>query len=167
MKRIITPIFAVFLAVASSSAGELKIDWQSPEDYRDADYYYNGSEKSRDIVLTNLEKYFVRTAKSRLPEGTVLEMTVTEVDLAGEFEPWRGPSLNDVRIVKQLYPARIDFDYKYFAEDGTLIAEGSEQLKDLMIPRSLAATTLGRSENYAYVKTLVSDWMRKLSRKGQ
>ena len=39
------------------------------------------------------------------------EIRVTEVDLAGDFEPWRGPQFQDVRIVKDLYPPRVNLEF--------------------------------------------------------
>lgn len=164
MKPIITTLTLLLTAAFTAGAAELKIEWQNPEKFRDADYYYNGGEKSKKIVMTNLERYFTTEAKRMLPEGTVLEMTVTELDLAGDFEPWRSPSFQDIRIVKEIYPALIEFDYKYLGADGAVLSEGSERLRDTLIPRSIVATQLSRSENYPYVKTLVKDWMRKLKR---
>ena len=164
MKHSLTALTAFVLIIASAGAAELKIDWQNPDDFRDADYYNNGGAKSKQIVITNLEKYFTKEAKRRLPEGAVLELKVTELDLAGDFEPWRNAGWDDVRIVKSIYPATIEFDYKYIGEDGNVISEGSERLRDTLIPRSIVATSLGRSENYPYVKNLMRDWMRKLGR---
>lgn len=164
MKRIVIAWIAGCLAVASLHAAELRIEWTDPEEFRDADYYYNGGARSKEIVLNNLEKYFIRLAERHLTEGTVLEMTVTELDLAGDFEPWRSPDFNDVRIVKEIYPALIEFDFRWIAEDGTVIAEGSERLRDTLVPRSIAASFIGRTENYPYVKAMVRDWMRKLGK---
>lgn len=152
------------LAVSSALAGELKLDWQDPSEFRDADYYYNGGEKSKEIVIKNLTKYFTKEAERQLPEGTVLEIKVTELDLAGDFEPWRAPTWNDVRIVKDIYPALIEFDYKYIGADGVVISEGSERLRDTLIPRSITAVQIGRTENYPYVKNLMRKWMRKLGK---
>lgn len=164
MKLITKLTTGLLLTITSLCAGELKIDWTSPDDFRDADSYYNGGKKSKDLVLKNLEKYFTRQAKTRIPEGSVLEMTVNELDLAGDFEPWLSPNMQDVRIVKEIYPARIHFDYRLLDSDGNVISEGSEKLKDYMVPNSLSSQFLGRSQSYPYVKTLVKDWMRKLGK---
>ena len=164
MKPIITALTAFVFTVSSVVAGELKIDWQNPEGFRDADYYYNGGAKSKEIVIKNLTKYFTREAKRQLPEGSVLELTVTELDLAGDFEPWRSPQWNDVRIVKDIYPATIEFDYKYIGPDGAVVDEGSERLRDTLIPRSIVAVQIGRTESYPYVKNLMRKFMRKLGK---
>ena len=41
-----------------------------------------------------------------VPEGDKLTITFTDIDLAGDFEPWRGPQWDEVRIVKAIYPPR-------------------------------------------------------------
>lgn len=164
MKPIITALTVFLFAVTSALAGELKIDWQNPSEFRDADYYHNGGEKSKEIVIKNLTKYFTREAKRQLPDDVVLEIVVTELDLAGDFEPWRAPQWNDVRIVKEIYPALIEFDYKYMGADGAVIEEGSERLRDTMIPHSIVALQIGRTESYPYVKNLMRKFMRKLGK---
>lgn len=152
------------LTVVPLCAGELKIEWDSPEDFRDADYYFNGGKKSKEIVLNNLERYFTKEANRRFPDGYILEMKVTELDLAGDFEPWNNSSFSDVRIIKDIYPVIIEFDYRLVDADGNVVSEGSKRLRDMMIPKSLSAQFTGRSELYPYVKTLVRDWMRKIAR---
>jgi len=162
-KRITQWILLLMIPATFMGAAELKIEWSNPEDFRDADYYYNGSEKSQKIVLTNLEKFFTRDAERFLPEDYSLEMTVTELDLAGDFEPWHGSSMQDVRIVKRIYPALIRFDYRLLDAQGTVVSEGSERLRDHMMPMSMSTSFLGRSESYPYVKSIVRDWMRRLT----
>lgn len=164
MKHINKMILVFLLAALPLTAGELKIEWSNPNEFRDADYYYNGGPKSKEIVLNNLERYFKRQAERRLPEGYVLNMKVTELDLAGDFEPWHTGAWDDVRIIKTIYPAIIEFDYQLVDADGKVVSEGSERLRETMIPQSMSAEFLGRSELYPYVKTLVRDWMRKIAK---
>ena len=165
MKYITQMIMVFLLATLPLAAGELKIEWSNPEDFRDADYYYNGGEKSKEIVFNNLERYFKKQAEKRLPEGSVLTMKVTELDLAGDFEPWHAGVWDDVRIVKTIYPAIIEFDYQLVDADGNVLSEGSERLRETMVPQSMSAEFIGRSELYPYVKVLVRDWMRKVAKK--
>ena len=76
---------------------------------------------------------------------------------AGSFEPWRGPQAADVRIVRDIYPPRIDLRFKLLDADGKLLREGSRQLRD--------ATFMMRPDLYPndplrYEKTLLDDWLR-------
>lgn len=162
MKSVLKYLILGLLPMTFLGAAELKIEWTDPEEFRDADHYYNGGKKSKTIVTSNLERFFERDARRYLPEGTVLEMTVTELDLAGDFEPWHRGNWDDVRIVKSIYPALIKFNYRYLGENGEVIAEGEEKLWDRLVPDSMRARFLGRSESYPYIKSLVRDWIRDL-----
>jgi hypothetical protein len=159
-------ILCLLLPLLASSifAGELKLDWKDPESFRDADYYYNGGKKSKEIVMNSLDRFFTKEAKNRLPEASTLEMTIIELDLAGDFEPWNMPHNQDVRVIKRLYPALIEFEYRYLDANGGVISEGTEKLVDRNVPSSLRARTLGNHENYPFVKSLIRDWIRDLAK---
>ena len=146
LKKTLTTLLIASMATIAANA-DTNITWESPESYRDATYRDSNTEKDRNIVLKELEKYFVREANRVVAEGHTLTIKVTDVDLAGEFEPWRAHAY-DVRIVKSIYPARLSFDYTLTAEDGTVIAEGSENLRDnllwLFMTRFKSNTTLSQ-----------------------
>ncbi len=36
---------------------------------------------------------------------------MTDLDLAGEFEPWRGPQFEHTRFMREAYPPRIDLEF--------------------------------------------------------
>ena len=52
----------------------------------------------------------VKRANEVLPAGQTLTVTFTDIDLAGDFEPWRGGQAMDIRIVKDVYPPRMDLE---------------------------------------------------------
>ena len=41
-----------------------------------------------------------------------LDIKVTDIDLAGNFEPWHGPQSDQVRITNGLYPPRIAIEFR-------------------------------------------------------
>ena len=151
-----------FLLVTPIASAQFIIEWIDPLDFRDATYD-NGprSERSTQIVLNDLERYFTRNAKRHFGDRAQLSMTVTQLDLAGDFEAWRGREYFDVRIVRPIYPARIEFSYSLKSPDGTLLAQGSEKLLNDLFTRPLNSSF----ENYPYIKEIVDDWMSRLARK--
>ena len=158
LKNTITTLLIAGMATLAAN-GATNIIWDSPENFRDIKYFDSDSEKSRSIVMKDLEKYFIREANRVLTPGHSLTIKVTDVDLAGEFEPWRF-HLDDTRIIKSVYPARLAFDYAVTAEDGTVVAEGSELLRDNL---HIAPMHL-RNEEHPYVKDLFRTWVRKMAR---
>ena len=51
--------------------------------------------------LEPLKAYIAQRASRILGPGQRLDIKVTDVDLAGEYEPWHGPRLSDIRIIKE------------------------------------------------------------------
>lgn len=165
MKNRFLGIFSLIFSSLWISAGELQIEWIDSDNFRDAEYYHNGGDRSTQRVLNNLDRFFSKETRRFFEEGVVLEMKVTQLDLAGDFEPWHGTAGHDVRIVRSIYPAYITFEYRLLGENGEVLQEGEEKLSDRLMGQSMASQFLSRSESYPYVKSLVRDWMRKLARK--
>lgn len=106
----------------------------------------------------SLSEYLRKRADIVLPEGQRLEVTIDDIKLAGAYEPWRGPDLQDVRIMKDVYPPRVDLHYRLLAADGTSIREGDNKLRDMgYLQRTLPFS----NDPLRYDKRLIDDWLRK------
>ena len=79
------------------------------------------------------------------------------MDLAGEIEPWHGAQFQDVRIVKDIYPPRIDLSFQLLDAAGTVIKEGQRHLSDMSFLMHIYSN---RSDTRVYEKGLLDDWMR-------
>ena len=77
--------------------------------------------------------------------------------MAGDFEPWRGPQMTDVRIVKDIYPPKVDLEFRLTGADGKVVKEGKRQLRDLafMMKANTAA-----NDNLRFEKALLDEWLR-------
>ena len=97
-------------------------------------------------------------------EGCKLTVTFTDIDLAGEFEPWRGPQFDEVRIVKDIYPPGFKFAYTLTDANGKVLKEGTENIRDMNFQMRLLIDT---NDTLRYEKDILTDWMRMtLGRKG-
>jgi len=105
-----------------------------------------------------LKAYFAQRAARILAPGQRLEIDVTDVDLAGEYEPWRSGSLRDVRIVKNIYPPRIDLSFKLYGADGSVLREGERKLRD---PAFFQRTPLNNQDSLRYEKAMIDRWLRQ------
>ena len=117
-----------------------------------------GSDRGREAVLDQLKEHLVTQGAKYLAKGQRLQITVTDVDLAGDFEPWRGINFHDIRIVKDLYPPRVDLEFKLIDADGKVVSEGKRQLRDLGFLTSMAMPT---SDPLRYDKEMLNDWLRQ------
>ncbi|OOG66403.1 hypothetical protein B0E46_02760 [Rhodanobacter sp. B04] len=127
----------------------------------------NFTEAKRDVgvhlidpaaYLKPFQAYIAQRASRILAPGQRLDIEVTDVDRAGEYEPWRGPRFNDVRIIKDIYPPRIDLDFTLYGADGKVLREGSRKLRD---PAFLNHNMAGDQDSLRYEKSLIDLWLRR------
>lgn len=170
-------IFPAFVLAASlmgaacfAQAGEAKgnsarvsVEWTDPAQFTEVRYGHQFRQPTPEVWLGELRKTLVRRADSALPPGQHLAVTITDVKLAGQFEPWHGPDYTDVRIVKSIYPPRIDLTFNLTAADGQVIASGERKLRD---PAFLDRGSVNAIEPYRFEKRLLKDWVdREFGRK--
>lgn len=112
-----------------------------------------------DSYLDTLKKYIEQRAGKILADGQQLQIVITDVDRAGSYEPWRGPRLNDVRIVKDIYPPRIDLHFRLLDASGAVLREGDRKLRDPGFLSSGGNAT--STDGLRYEKRLIDRWLRQ------
>jgi len=152
---------ALCAAEVAKAPVRTEVVFEQPEkfiDVKDSDF---GTDKGRDAILERIREYIVERADKALPAGQKLLITFTDIDLAGEYEPWRGPQFSDVRIVKSIYPPRLKFSYKITDVAGKAVKEGQEDLRDLAFEMRLTAD---RQDTLRYEKDILRDWIGMVTR---
>ncbi|MDQ8020820.1 MAG: DUF3016 domain-containing protein [Moraxellaceae bacterium] len=115
------------------------------------------SERQRDGWLAELARHIERQASRHLTGGQRLGITVTDIDRAGETEPWRGPRGADLRIVRDIYPPRIDLRFVLRDSTGAVLRQGERRLRD--IDFMTRPGSLHDGDCLRYEKTLLDDWL--------
>lgn len=128
-----------------------------PEKFTDVRDSATGSIAGRDATLAELKKFIVQRAARHLAPGQKIAITVTDVDLAGDFEPWRGPQFDDIRIVKDLYPPQFKLVFQLTDADGRVVKGGQRELRDLGFMMKLS---INQSDPLRHEKELLEDWLR-------
>jgi hypothetical protein len=155
-----TAVLALALAIpAAAMAGEAKMSLLNPDKFTDIEPG-NGTDKS---FRKGLERAFTeelsKSAKA-LPVGQTLEVTFTDIDLAGEVDPVDMPGGYQLRLLKDVYFPRLQFDYRVLDASGAVVSEQKGvELKDMSYlsgPRS--ATT---STSFYYETRMLRDWFKK------
>lgn len=131
---------------------------KAPDKYVNVRDGFSASEKGQAANLDSLKQYLEERGNQLVPDGQKLTVTLTEVDLAGDFEPWRDPAMNDVRIVKDIYPPRIDLEFKLTGADGKVLKEGKRELRDLAFMMKLS---IQRDDPFRHEKQLLNDWLTR------
>lgn len=146
---------ALLATAATLSAGTSTIEWVKPDKYSDVGSSFGSNDKF-DQFKKEIESYVERVAEKELPDGAVLKLTVTNVDLAGEFEPGR---LNeDVRIMREIYPPKMSFSYT-LQHDGKVVSEGKENLSDIDFTFDVGRRVFDQDQ-FSYEKEMLGEWLR-------
>ncbi|HEX4331407.1 MAG TPA: DUF3016 domain-containing protein [Usitatibacter sp.] len=140
-------------AALSAAAATAHVEFVKPESFTDAGRGYAGAEREEN--LQRLAKHIGAEAGKRLPAGENLEVWVTDVDLAGYYDPRQGFT-HEVRIVKDFYPPRIALRFRLTRTDGSVVKEGERRLVD---PNFLSRAQRYPLDGLGYEKTLLDRWL--------
>ncbi len=162
MKKFLVALIGGGLCLLSSQGyakAEVDITWQNPEDYSDVRPTNESRKRFRERTFRRLDEY-INELSERFPEGQKLEMTVTNLDLAGQVWPASfvgfGHSGSDVRLVKRIDIPRMNFSYKLTDASGALVKEGEVKLKDMGFQDSLRGRL--KQETLQYEKNMIREW---------
>ncbi|MSU45818.1 MAG: DUF3016 domain-containing protein [Lacunisphaera sp.] len=116
--KTIHPLIAFFGLLAAGAAlaadkpaSRIEVTFFEPQNYADAKNDSFDTGLGRDGVLAQLKEHILLIAPRYLAQGQQLEISVTNVDLAGEFEPWRGMDFDRIRMVREIYPPRMELNF--------------------------------------------------------
>ena len=146
------------LAAAAEPSARVNVDWTDPHAFSDTRDNPGIRQMRPEQWLALLSRHLERSADRILPAGERLDVTFTDIDRAGRVEPWRGPEWNDVRIVKDIYPPRIDLRFTLTGADGRVLASGERRLRDSAF---LMRSTPDDSDPLRFEKRLLDDWLRR------
>jgi len=135
-------------------------------DYREfTDIRSPNSSKKRFAKHTfeRLTKYIAKLA-SDLPEGQSLQLSVTNLDLAGRVLPLSfaglGNNMSEQRIIKRIDIPRMRFTYTLMDASGTILKQGEANLKDMNFMER--HNPFFRSEALKYEKNMLRQWFTEL-----
>ena len=161
-KKILAVLTGVGLLLTSQAqaAANVEVTWENPKEYTDVKPSNESRKHFRKRVFKQLDNHFVELAE-KLPDGQTLQVTVTDLDLAGQVWPASfvgfGNSGSDVRLIKRIDIPRMTFSYKLLDADKNVIQESSEvKIKDMGFQDRL--TSSFRDEPFRYEKQMIKDW---------
>ena len=114
--------------------------------------------REREGLAEELRRHIERMAPERLPAGQRLSVLITDVDMAGEYPPITGGFSRDIRVIKDVYPPRIDLDFKLTRADGAVEREGHRELRDAGFMWSKSPLS---NQPLAFEKALLDAWLQK------
>jgi hypothetical protein len=143
---------ALGLAAPAMAAGKLGVQYIEAEKF--ADIGFGSLERERNLKTLS---DFLQALAAKLPEGQTLQLTVVDVDLAGQV--WPG-SLHDIRVLRGRadWP-RVHLQYTLRQGDTTL-KSGDAQIIDMGYLDQ--AGSLAESQGaLSHEKRMLQTWFRK------
>jgi hypothetical protein len=163
MNKLILSVVASLILACAAYAGEAKLTWQEPDNYTDIREGHESRDAFREKLFSDFELIFADLAK-RLPQGYVLEVTVTDVDLAGEVSLLHHFAWRDIRIFKDIYFPRMSLKYTLKDRDQRLLLSGSEDIKDMGFLFGWGRFSMTR---FGFEERMLRNWFKKNQREGK
>ncbi len=136
-------------------AGSVALQFEKPEQFTDASF--RGGYKTDPAVLRELQDYFEKVVAKRLPAGLQLKVQIRDLDMAGQFEPWR-PVAIDVRQLRSVTWPRIRLSYSLRRGEEILVS-GVEDIKDMDYLNT--PNRYFDSDRLRYEKAMLDAWYRQ------
>ncbi|GHD71823.1 hypothetical protein GCM10007164_18470 [Luteimonas padinae] len=138
--------------------GPVTVSWTDPHAFSEIRYSRNRFEAERGDWVRGIARHLAKRAAGALGPGERLDVVITDIELAGDFEPGAGRS-DGVRIVRDIYPPRIDLSYTLYDASGDVADSGERSLRDIGFLHRQAGT-VGSGDPLRHEKRLVDAWVR-------
>jgi hypothetical protein len=144
----------VTMPLSVEAAGSVDVTFINPERYRDIDDRFTGRRSGN---LKEIESYFDYLGERHLKDGQVVSIEVLNIDLAGQYEPWRF-ELRNVRIMRDVTPPRFRLRYA-LVDRGKLLVRAEENVTDMTY--LWGAGSIYGGQRLGYEKKMLRDWFRR------
>ena len=145
---------------ALENDGPVAVEWTDPAGFSEIRGSSNRWEASRGNWVHELAEYLRDGVQARIGEGERVEILITDIRRAGDFEPGRGPQIDHVRIMRDIYWPRMTLEFSHHDAAGGRIAQGTRQLSDPSYLTSRIGPLTG-TDPLRYEKAMIDDWLRK------
>ena len=142
-------------APVDESVSRVSVAFIEPEKFTDA--RRAELEPTSSGILGELEKFLIETGARYVPADMRLSIRVMNIDLAGDFELFRGPQADHVRITKGLYPPHVTLEFELVDSAAKVVKAGKRDLTDIDYQMR---SVYPREDYLRYEKDLLRDWMR-------
>jgi hypothetical protein len=153
---------AILMSTQVFSQAKVDITWKDVDEYTDVRPTNESRTRFKERIFKQLNEYLVELA-NRLPEGQTLQITVNNLDLAGQVWPASfvgfGSGANDVRLIKSIDIPRIAFSFELLGSDGSVLQQGEQSLKDMSFQDR--HNPFFSSENLRYEKNMLRMWFNE------
>jgi len=141
-------------STAETAETKVEITWQDPKSYTDVRPSNESRKSFRNRVFKSLDEYFNKLAEA-LPEGQTLEVTVTDLDLAGQVWPTMRAGAFDIRIIDTVYIPRMEFSYQ-LKEGDKVVKSADVKIKEMAFMNRISRAR--SNDPFRYEKDMIKRW---------
>jgi hypothetical protein len=144
---------ATLAVVASVAQADVQVNFVKPESFSDIK---DNQGFRKPEVLDEIKVYLVAEFQKRMP-GKDVRIDVTDVDLAGEYEPffWRYEGL---RVMRSITAPSIELSYEV-REGQKVVQQGQTRLRDTNYQNGF--NSFDTSDPLRYEKRMLDRWMQR------
>lgn len=135
--------------------GPVQVHFLDPDDFTDATF--DNRDSSRAEVTQELAAWLAKRATPLLAPGQRLEVDVTDIDLAGRYEPWTSFG-HDIRYLRDITWPRMKLSYRLLDAQGAQVAGASEDLSDMNYLMRIGVRS--DTDRLRYEKAMIDDWVQ-------
>lgn len=162
MKIFLIAIFTLVLSTsvlseARAGAG-LELKWHELDKFTDVRATNDTRSQFHKRVKRNFEDFFQQLA-DQLPEGYSWQVTITNIDLAGDVDYFVGGAGNPLRVIKDIHSPAITFTHVLRDEHGDEVISAEEELRDMGFMQSVRS--VNENDPFRYEKKMLEDWFNK------
>ncbi len=154
--RLLLLVLALVIPFARAADPAVEVKFGDLSKFSDLRNSTLATPSERESLAGVLRRHLEAEAPERIPASTRLLVTITDVDMAGEFR--LHGSARDIRVIKDMYPPRIALDFKLVRADGGVEREGH---RDLRGSAFLWGSSPVSSESMRFERELLDEWLRK------
>lgn len=153
-------ILAITLLAISGvvSAAEVTVTFEQPEKFTDIRPTNESKSRYQEKVTQAFERFFADYA-AKMPEGYSWQVTVTDIDLAGDVDYFAGPTGQPLRIIKDLYSPAVRFTHTLRDNFGEEVLSGEERLRDMGFMQRISK--VGTRAEFEFEQKMLDDWFSK------
>ncbi len=149
--------YSLYAIKTTEQTNKIEITFEPNEQYTDVDTGRGNYERNRVEIEKTVSSTFNKAAKKYLTKGYKFEVSISDIDLAGDRSPLTS-TYGDYRVYKDIYPPRINFSYSIYDPQERLVASGQEVLSDASYTNNLRGARNLSAEEAPYVAELVRGW---------
>ena len=139
--------------------GPVQVQWNDPAGFTELRHSRNRWEAQRGNWVNTLANHLRTRAARQLPDGQQLAVTITDIKRAGDYEPWHGLQMQDVRFMRDIYPPRVSLQFTLTDAQGQVIDQGERKLVDSSY--LYGGTRLSDTDPLRYEKRMIDSWLRR------